>query len=256
MQERRFRPGEIIFKEGDKSEEAFIVCDGRVEILKDSPGGEPMRLAVLGERDVFGEMGLLDECPRSATVRACDDVLAVAINRTEFLSLLTKDPKYGLRLLHALFERLRDMHRLLEDQRTGQSTSEPLPEVRLVPKSQAALTCVPAEGISLARFPFRIGRQQQPFEPEMLANNDLELPDIEPHMVSLNHLTIDLGGEGVVVRDRGSHYGVNVNGTLIGSRANSDVAPLREGENSMIVGPYPPSSYAPDSPFEFQVIVG
>ncbi len=114
MKQRQFSAGETIFSEGDSSREAYLIHSGRVEILKNSPRGQ-LCLAVVGAGDVIGEMGLLEELPRSATARAVDPVLTSAIGADEFLRLLLDDPEEALGLLRALFERLRTMNQVLAD---------------------------------------------------------------------------------------------------------------------------------------------
>jgi CRP-like cAMP-binding protein len=69
MTERRFAAGETIFREGEPADDAYLIHAGRVEIVKQAPGG-PVRLARLGAGEMFGEMGGLDSTPRSATARA------------------------------------------------------------------------------------------------------------------------------------------------------------------------------------------
>src|SRR6187551_2215675 len=62
--------GEILFREGDEARAMFVVLSGEVEVLKKSRNGVDARVAVLGPGDWFGEMGVVDIQPRSATVRA------------------------------------------------------------------------------------------------------------------------------------------------------------------------------------------
>ena len=68
---------------------------GRVEILKAAQGGQ-IRLAILGPGDVLGEMGLLEDRPRSASARTLDKVTVDAIAREEFLRLLLDEPGEAL----------------------------------------------------------------------------------------------------------------------------------------------------------------
>ena len=112
MEKRHYKTGDVIFSEGDASEFAYIIHSGRVEILKRSPKGN-VRLAVLGPDDVLGEMGLLEERPRSASAHAYDDVIASSVDHGEFVDLIVKEPKEGMALLRALFERLRSMNQLV-----------------------------------------------------------------------------------------------------------------------------------------------
>ena len=254
MQTRHIPAGETIFSEGDASNEAYIIRAGRVEILKQSSERQ-VRLAVLGEGDVFGEMGLLDERPRSATAHALEHVVADAVGRTEFLRLLRHEPDEAMALLRALFERLRSMNRLVAETIPAADSAQWIPRVRVLPLTPETGMVLPAEGLEITRFPFRIGRVPQSSEDRVMAYNDIALEDSEPYKLSLNHFAIDLAPEGPLVRDRGSSQGTLVNDVRIGSLEASDAAPLHAGENEIVPGP-PPASFAPaPSPYRFKVVV-
>jgi CRP-like cAMP-binding protein len=66
----RVHVGERVVNEGDPAREMFVVLDGELEVLKHSPGGSEVRVAMLGPSGWFGEMSILDVQPRSASVRA------------------------------------------------------------------------------------------------------------------------------------------------------------------------------------------
>jgi CRP/FNR family transcriptional regulator, cyclic AMP receptor protein len=69
LEVRRCEPGASVFKEGDVSRELFIVLSGELEVLKKSRRGRDARIALVGVGDSVGEMSLVDDQPRSATVR-------------------------------------------------------------------------------------------------------------------------------------------------------------------------------------------
>src|SRR4051812_33239515 len=69
---RTIKPGELLFKEGDPGDKFYIVQSGAIEIFKEKAGSEPDRLAIKRAGDAFGEMALLTDAPRSATVRAIE----------------------------------------------------------------------------------------------------------------------------------------------------------------------------------------
>ncbi|HKO10257.1 MAG TPA: cyclic nucleotide-binding domain-containing protein, partial [Alphaproteobacteria bacterium] len=73
MAERQFAPGDVIYREGDKSDFAYIIKSGRVEILK-TEDGEARQVTVLGDGDIFGEMGVVLDQRRSVTAKALDRV--------------------------------------------------------------------------------------------------------------------------------------------------------------------------------------
>lgn len=239
MKPRHFDQGEIIFAEGDDSREAYLIHSGRVEILKASPRGQ-LCLAVLGAGDLLGEMGLIEDQPRSATARALEPVSTSAIEGEEFLHLILDEPEEALGLLRALFERLRSMNQKLADSTVGAQGARDIPQVMLYPLTPDAERVVSPGGLAVTRFPFRVGRTPANRQEEALGFNDIELADDAGREVALNHFAIDFGGtedgSGMVLRDRGTRQGTEVNGTRIGIREARDQAPLVAGDNEVNVG--------------------
>ena len=82
--------GTVIFKHGDIGEKLYVVVDGRVRITREvaGAGGNEEALAIVGPGDVFGEMALLDDAPRSATARVHERCRLLAIHRDAFEDLL------------------------------------------------------------------------------------------------------------------------------------------------------------------------
>lgn len=97
-----FEPGEIVIKEGTKGTSAFIVLSGAVEVLKRS-GDRDIPVATLGEGQVFGEMGLIEDHPRSASVKAMTDLRLRVISREGFNELLQKKPSVLIPIIKSLF---------------------------------------------------------------------------------------------------------------------------------------------------------
>ncbi len=69
-----YQAGEVIFKQGYPSEHAYVILRGQVEVYREMPDGTQEHLATLDEGQMFGEYGVLDEAPRSASVRALTNV--------------------------------------------------------------------------------------------------------------------------------------------------------------------------------------
>jgi len=251
MERLRFAAGATIFAEGDASDRAYLIRSGRVEILKRGPAGT-VRLAVLGERDIVGEMGLLDERPRSATARVLDPVVADAITQAEFTRALFHEPDQAIDLLRAFFERLRTMNQLVIDVTGPAAQTAALPHVVLRPATDTTRAAMPRDGIRIARFPYRVGRVPESREAAVLAFNDLALADEAPYVLALGHFAIDLGADGVVVRDRGSRHGTIVDGTRIGALARTDTIALGTGEHEIVAGAAP---LRHESPFRFTAVV-
>jgi Cyclic nucleotide-binding domain/FHA domain len=248
MAERTFQPGEILFRAGDPGDFAYLIQAGEVELLS-GPPENLRRVAKYGPKDVFGDMSLIEERARALTARAITAGKALSMSRSEFERLLTEDPAECVHYLKSLFERLRTMAHRNEAATQNGSTSKAMPLVAIYPLSKQAEDSLPAEGLRIPKFPFRIGRASEADEPEPLDLNDMWLIDNHPFNVSRNHLVIDLTVDGeVVVVDRGSHLGTLVNDQLLGRTSPVRRWPLDEGNNVLIVG-------SRDSPYHFKVVV-
>jgi len=110
--ERKFSPGSVLISQGEQGLGLFILTKGTVRITRaNSPDGAEQVLATAGMADIIGEMALLDDLPRSATVTAVDDVTLLALPLWEFRRILRRilrsDPDVGLDLLAVLSRRLR-----------------------------------------------------------------------------------------------------------------------------------------------------
>jgi NADH:ubiquinone reductase (H+-translocating) len=96
IRREHFEPNETIFREGDSGDSLYIIVDGEVEITRDVPGRGDVRLARLGHGECFGEMGLVRQMPRSATVRTVTRVNVLAMDRYMFQALFAHMPPLRL----------------------------------------------------------------------------------------------------------------------------------------------------------------
>jgi CRP/FNR family cyclic AMP-dependent transcriptional regulator len=103
---RRFASGDVLFREGDAADVAFLLQDGRVRLLKRVRLVEKS-LVVLKSGDLFGESALIDPSPRNSTAVALSDGLAVVLDRDTFRPMLEQYPKIAIRLLEQLTRRIR-----------------------------------------------------------------------------------------------------------------------------------------------------
>ena len=104
---RKFPKDSVIFFERDPGDSLFMIMSGRVKVTILSDDGREIILSVLGEKDFFGEMSLLDNEPRSATAIAMEDAEVVILHQREFLSIVEKRPRILVLLLAVLSSRLR-----------------------------------------------------------------------------------------------------------------------------------------------------
>ena len=113
--QKNFGPGEVIFEEGRTGNGLYAIISGNVEAVKSLGTEQERTVNRLGSGEVFGEMALLGEWPRTATVRAIDDVECLGIDRWVFLTQLERHPQMGIKLLQILAQKLRDSDaRLME----------------------------------------------------------------------------------------------------------------------------------------------
>jgi len=110
---KTYRRGEVIVEERTAAERFFIIAEGKIEITKRFADGAQFVLAVHSNGEFFGEMALLDEGLRSATVRAVEDTSLLEISRHDFETLLYKAPVLAYRILRELSSRLRETGALL-----------------------------------------------------------------------------------------------------------------------------------------------
>ena len=104
---QRYAPGDVIFQEGEKSDDcAYVICSGRVVAFK-GDAQSPMVLGYRGEGEIIGEMALLDGEPRSATVVAIEDLNLLKIGREDFHRLLQDTSDIGRDIMTTLTLRLR-----------------------------------------------------------------------------------------------------------------------------------------------------
>jgi CRP/FNR family cyclic AMP-dependent transcriptional regulator len=104
---RTYHRGEVIVREGETATGCFMIASGRVEVIRGAEGPHPTALGTLGPGEFFGEMAVIDDHPRSATVRALEETECVAIRREDFLDTLQQRPQIAVRMLPVLVQRLR-----------------------------------------------------------------------------------------------------------------------------------------------------
>ncbi len=101
----KFSPGEDLMRRGDPADSAYVIIEGDVEIIGETPAGEFV-IGVLGRNALMGDMGVIKNEPRGATVRAKTAVRALRIAADVFLRLLTDNPACALHVMRDLSGRV------------------------------------------------------------------------------------------------------------------------------------------------------
>ena len=103
---KTYKDGDFIYRQGEDSRWAFEVLEGSVELVKDGAEGASV-IARLRAGELFGEMGVLDNAPRTTSARARGAVTVKAIPRDEFLRQMEADPDTALKVMTRLAKRMR-----------------------------------------------------------------------------------------------------------------------------------------------------
>ncbi len=106
MIEHRYKPGEIVVFEGQHGDVAYLIWSGRVAVVQ-GDFINPASVNYRGPGEVVGEMSLIDNKPRSASIVALDDVRLLGIHRNDFFELLQIDPNFSTNMMEILSNRLR-----------------------------------------------------------------------------------------------------------------------------------------------------
>ena len=111
---RRFKRGEALVEQGQKSNALFILLTGRARVMTSDSRGREVILATLAQGDYLGEMSIIDNEPHSATVRAEVQTDVLMLGRAEFARCLTENASMSLVVMRGLVKRLRHADRKIE----------------------------------------------------------------------------------------------------------------------------------------------
>ena len=259
MARTHFAEGEILCKEGDPADGVFRLIRGTVDVLREFDAN-PILLGTVGAGQFIGEMGVIENRRRSATVRAASEVEVEILTPTEFLDQIASSPRTARELIERLSQRLREADdRIVNDEkRSGrahgdwkdaddQTAGSPVNNAYLAAKNPWLQSQFHTP-LGLGNLPLVVGRRPVAGERLPLWEPDLKLDDTAPFRLSRSHFIIEKRDRGYHVRDLRSTLGTIVNREPIGNHFRTDDAPLRAGENEVIAG-------GVDSPFVFSVSI-
>ena len=126
MKQLNFSQGEVIIQEGEVSQDAFILLEGAVRVTKTMSDGREKELAILEKNAIFGETGLVDEGPRTATCRAHTNNVSVGVvTKENYAQLLKHKPEALLPILRIVTERMRNTLDFVENLYSEQLKKDP-----------------------------------------------------------------------------------------------------------------------------------
>ena len=198
-----FAEGQILFREGDPSDGVYRLVSGIVDVVRELDG-DPILLGRVDAGQFIGEMGVVENRPRSATVRAASEVEAEFFNPTEFLDQIVGSPRAARELIQRLSQRLREADdRIANDERRTSRANDNwkaadnhtavslVHNTYLAAKSEWLQQQLPTP-LGFGESPFVVGRRPVTGEGSPLWQPDLLLDDTAPFRLSRNHFVIEM----------------------------------------------------------------
>lgn len=261
--DKQFAAGDILFREGDVSDLVYRVKSGRVAIIKERPNA-PLVLGRVREGEFLGEMGVVEDQPRSATAKAETPLVVEVYEADAFMELVCKDSTLALNLIRRLSIRLRNLdahiarllpaRKAMVDRRrnarpeTGQGPIGRGTTVAIRGGSNALKLYIGVEPISVPKMPYTIGRVEKTAADKSTREPDLGIVDPAPYRLSRSHFVLFEEYGRVFIRDCNSEYGTIVNDRSLGRDFAVDQVALKPGENVVVAG-------GDGSPYKFLIDV-
>ncbi len=109
-----FNTGESLFQQGDIGDAAYIITDGTADVVKAGPAG-PITVAKVGANAFVGEIAILCDVPRTATITATSTLTTIRIDKDTFFGLVSQFPQISVEIMRVLAHRLEDTNNQLLD---------------------------------------------------------------------------------------------------------------------------------------------
>jgi len=101
-----FKPGQVFFNKGDQGDAAYILLTGGAEVVIEQPDGSELVVAKIGKNAIVGEIAILCDVPRTATVRAEQKTETLKITKDLFFRMVRDFPQIGVEVMRTLAQRL------------------------------------------------------------------------------------------------------------------------------------------------------
>jgi CRP-like cAMP-binding protein len=105
----QYQPGDLLFHQGDTADAAFIILSGAADILVETENG-PLKVADVGPGAFVGEIGILMDVPRTATIRSTEKMTVLKITKELFFRMVTDFPSIGIEVMRVLAQRIEHMN--------------------------------------------------------------------------------------------------------------------------------------------------
>jgi CRP-like cAMP-binding protein len=109
-----FQPGEPVCRQGEPGDSAYIVLDGAADVVVQSDRG-PMTVAHIGRNDIVGEIAILCDVPRTATIKAREPLNTLKISKDTFYRMVGEFPQMAIEIMRELAHRVEDTNKKLRE---------------------------------------------------------------------------------------------------------------------------------------------
>ncbi|MEP3247973.1 MAG: cyclic nucleotide-binding domain-containing protein [Sneathiella sp.] len=100
-----FQSGDFICQQGEMGDAAYVIMNGKADVMVNTPSG-PITVATMQKNDVVGEIAILINIPRTATIKASSELTTLRITKDLFLRMITEFPEMSIEMMRVLAERL------------------------------------------------------------------------------------------------------------------------------------------------------
>lgn len=109
-----FQAGDVLFRQDEIGNAAYIIMDGSADVIVNTPNG-PLKVATVGKNDFVGEIAILCDMPRTATIQAATQLQTLCISKELFFRLVTEFPQMAVEIMRVLAHRLERTTRQLRE---------------------------------------------------------------------------------------------------------------------------------------------
>ena len=109
-----FNSGDVLFRQDQMGDAAYIIMEGRADVIVNTPNG-PLTVAQVGKNDFVGEIAILCDVPRTATVQAASEMVTLCISKELFFRLVSEFPQMAVEIMRVLAQRLEKTTRQLRE---------------------------------------------------------------------------------------------------------------------------------------------
>lgn len=232
--------GDVIYKQNTVSDGVYIIIEGRVQISHDI-GGKLHTIATLEAGSLLGEVGAIEQTPRSVTAEALTNSKLLFVDSDTFRRIFTDGDPLIRYIIETLANRLRTTYTSSEEDNAagGEAFYTTLFTRRdniMIGADSPIIAAVLPKPVEISSLPFKVGNKHSNGSIAAVTHSELLLPLPKKKSLSSRHFEIiDRSGE-LWVRDLGSKHGTIVNNRIISRFGEEGVAHLHIGLNRIVAG--------------------